>query len=256
MGSLFDGIGGFPLAAQRCGIRPMWVSEIEPFPVDVTKLRLPGMIHVGDITKLNGADLPPVDVITGGSPCQDLSVAGARAGLAGSRSGLFMEQTRIVKEMRHADLQRGRSDVLVRPRFMVWENVPGAFSSMCWYSFHTLGSPHLMKNWKPSCPGHPISSKTIKFQIQMHTQSAISTNERQASNTRPAVLGATGRLLSAYMSISFMPVGLRKAALSNSPVDCCNQPGFPQKSESNRGLRIDALFILRYFPEKFVFKLK
>ena len=129
MGSLFDGIGGFPLAAQRCGIRPMWASEIEPFPVDVTKLRLPGMMHVGDITKLNGADLPPVDVITGGSPCQDLSVAGARAGLAGSRSGLFMEQTRIVKEMRHADLQRGRSDVLVRPRFMVWENVPGAFSS-------------------------------------------------------------------------------------------------------------------------------
>ena len=94
-----------------------------------TKLRLPGMIHVGDITKLNGADLPPVDVITGGSPCQDLSVAGARAGLAGSRSGLFMERTRIVKEMRLADLQRGRSDVLVRPRFMVWENVPGAFSS-------------------------------------------------------------------------------------------------------------------------------
>ena len=101
MGSLFDGIGGFPLAAQRCGIRPMWASEIEPFPVDVTKLRLPGMMHVGDITKLNGADLPPVDVITGGSPCQDLSVAGARAGLAGSRSGLFKEQTRIVKEMRH-----------------------------------------------------------------------------------------------------------------------------------------------------------
>lgn len=129
MGSLFDGIGGFPLAAQRCGIRPMWVSEIEPFPVDVTKLRLPGMLHVGDITKLNGADLPPVDVITGGSPCQDLSVAGARAGLAGSRSRLFMEQTRIMKEMRHADLQRGRPDVLVRPRFMVWENVPGAFSS-------------------------------------------------------------------------------------------------------------------------------
>ena len=71
-------------------------------------------------------------------------------------------------------------------------------SSMCWYSFRTLGSPHLMKNWKPSCPGHPISSKTIKFQIPMHTQSAISTNERQTSNTRPAVLGTTGRSLSAY----------------------------------------------------------
>lgn len=76
MGSLFDGIGGFPLAEQRCGIRPMWASEIEPFPVDVTKLRLPGMIHVGDITKLNGADLPPVEVITGGSPCQDYADIG------------------------------------------------------------------------------------------------------------------------------------------------------------------------------------
>ena len=71
MGSLFDGIGGFPLAAQRCGIRPMWASEIEPFPVDVTKLWFPSMVHVGDITKLDGADLPPVDIITGGSPCQD-----------------------------------------------------------------------------------------------------------------------------------------------------------------------------------------
>lgn len=129
MGSLFDGVGGFPLAAVRNGIRPVWASEIEAFPIEVTKLRLPDMVHVGDITKLNGADLPPVDIITGGSPCQDLSVAGARAGLAGSRSGLFMEQTRIVKEMRHADIQRGRPGVFAQPRFMVWENVPGAFSS-------------------------------------------------------------------------------------------------------------------------------
>ena len=84
MGSLFDGIGGFPLAAVRHGIWPVWASEIEAFPIEVTKLRFPDMIHVGDITKLNGADLPPVDIITGGSPCQDLSVAGARAGLAGA----------------------------------------------------------------------------------------------------------------------------------------------------------------------------
>ena len=129
MGSLFDGIGGFPLAAVRNGIVPVWASEIEAFPIEVTRLRFPDMVHVGDITKLDGAKLPPVDIICGGSPCQDLSVAGARAGLAGERSGLFMEQTRIVKEMRHADLQRGRPDVLVRPRFMVWVNVPGAFSS-------------------------------------------------------------------------------------------------------------------------------
>lgn len=85
--------------------------------------------HLGDITKINGADIEPVDVITAGSPCQDLSVAGKRSGLAGERSGLFMEQIRIIKEMRHADEQRGRTDELVRPRYMLWENVPGAKTS-------------------------------------------------------------------------------------------------------------------------------
>lgn len=129
MGSLFDGIGGFPLAAVRNGIRPVWASEIEAFPITVTKLRFPDMIHVGDITKLNGATLPPVDIICGGSPCQDLSVAGARAGLSGARSGLFMEQIRVIKEMRQADRLRGRTTEYIRPRFGVWENVPGAFSS-------------------------------------------------------------------------------------------------------------------------------
>ena len=129
MGSLFDGIGGFPLAAVRNGIRPVWASEIEAFPIEVTKLRFPNMVHVGDITRLNGAELPPVNIICGGSPCQDLSVAGARAGLAGARSGLFMEQVRLTKEMRNADELRGRTALDIRPRFMVWENVPGAFSS-------------------------------------------------------------------------------------------------------------------------------
>lgn len=129
LGSLFDGIGGFPLAAIRNGVKPVWASEIEAFPIEVTKVRFPDMVHVGDITQLNGAKLPPVDIICGGSPCQDLSVAGARAGLSGARSGLFMEQIRIVKEMRDADIHRGRTGVSVRPRFMVWENVPGAFSS-------------------------------------------------------------------------------------------------------------------------------
>ena len=129
MGSLFDGIGGFPLAAVRNGIAPVWASEIEAFPMEVTKLRFPDMLHVGDITKLDGAMLPPVDVICGGSPCQDLSVAGARAGLAGARSGLFMEQVRVVKEMRAEDERRGRTAHAIRPRYLVWENVPGAFSS-------------------------------------------------------------------------------------------------------------------------------
>lgn len=129
MGSLFDGIGGFPLAAVRNGVTPVWASEIEAFPIEVTKIRFPEMLHVGDITKLDGAKLPPVDVICGGSPCQDLSVAGQRRGLAGERSGLFMEQTRIAKEMRKADEQRNVPAHLVRPRYLVWENVPGAFSS-------------------------------------------------------------------------------------------------------------------------------
>lgn len=87
------------------------------------------MKHLGDITKINGAEIEIVDVITGGSPCQDLSIAGKRAGLAGARSGLFMAQIRIVKEMREHDRANGRTGDMVRPRFMVWENVPGAFSS-------------------------------------------------------------------------------------------------------------------------------
>ena len=84
------------------------------------------MKHLGDITKINGAEIEIVDVITGGSPCQDLSIAGKRAGLAGARSGLFMEQVRIVKEMRERDRANGRTGDMVRPRFMVWENVPYA----------------------------------------------------------------------------------------------------------------------------------
>ena len=141
LGSLFDGIGGFPLAAVRCGVTPIWASEIEAFPISVTKVRFPSMAHVGDITKLNGAELTPVDIITGGSPCQDVSVAGKRAGLAGERSGLFMEQIRLIKEMRAADEQRNReagTALAVRPRHMVWENVPGAFSSKDGEDFRTV----------------------------------------------------------------------------------------------------------------------
>ncbi len=129
MGSLFDGIGGFPLAAIRNGVTPLWASEIEKFPMEVTKHHFPDILHVGDITKLKGSELPPVDILTGGSPCQDLSVAGARAGLGGERSGLFMEQVRIAKELRKEDEIRGRTAHLIRPRYLVWENVPGAFSS-------------------------------------------------------------------------------------------------------------------------------
>ena len=129
LGSLFDGIAGFLLAASRAGIVTLWASEIEPFPIRVSKAHFPEVQQVGDITKLDGAALPPVDIICGGSPCQDLSVAGARAGLAGERSGLFLHQIRVIKEMRDADIRCGRTAEFVRPRWMLWENVPGAFSS-------------------------------------------------------------------------------------------------------------------------------
>ena len=129
LGSLFDGSGGFPLAGLLAGIVPIWSSEIEPFAIRVTEKRLPQVQHFGNISGLHGAKLPPVDIICGGSPCQDLSVAGARAGLVGARSGLFMEQMRIVREMRLAEKARGRESVNIRPRWMCWENVPGAFSS-------------------------------------------------------------------------------------------------------------------------------
>ncbi|MGN1457475.1 MAG: DNA cytosine methyltransferase, partial [Acutalibacteraceae bacterium] len=122
LGSLFDGSGGFPLGGLLAGIEPVWASEIAPFPIRVTTKRLPQMKHCGDVSKLNGAELPPVDVVTFGSPCQDLSLAGKRYGLSGSRSNLFYEAVRIVKEMRCAT--NGKY-----PRFIVWENVPGAFSS-------------------------------------------------------------------------------------------------------------------------------
>ncbi len=122
LGSHFDGIAGFPLAATINGIEPVWATEIEPFPIKVSKAHFPGMKHYGSISDISGAELEPVDIITFGSPCQDLSVAGKRAGLGGERSGLFMEAVRTIREMR--DATNG-----VYPRFAVWENVPGALSS-------------------------------------------------------------------------------------------------------------------------------
>ena len=122
LASLFDGSGGFPLGGILAGITPLWASEIEPFAVRITTKRLPQMKHYGDVSSLNGAELPPVNIITFGSPCQDMSIAGKRSGLDGSRSSLFYEAVRIIKEMRCATDGR-------YPRFAVWENVPGAFSS-------------------------------------------------------------------------------------------------------------------------------
>lgn len=122
LGSLFDGSGGFPLGGLISGIIPEWVSEIEPFPIRVTTKRMPHLKHYGDVSKMNGGEIEPVDIITFGSPCQDMSIAGKRKGLDGNRSGLFYEAIRIIKEMR--EKTNGKY-----PRYIVWENVPGAFSS-------------------------------------------------------------------------------------------------------------------------------
>ena len=122
LGSLFDGSGGFPLGGLMCGIKPIWASEIEPFAIRVTTKRIPFMKHLGDINAVNGSQIDPVDIITFGSPCQDMSIAGKREGLDGSRSGLFYEAIRVIKEMRRKT--NGKY-----PRYCLWENVPGALSS-------------------------------------------------------------------------------------------------------------------------------
>ena len=139
IGSLFDGSGGFPLAASLCGMTPLWASEVEPYPIAVTRSLFPNMKHLGSVTDVHGDSVDPVDVITFGSPCQDLSVAGKRAGLKHeangdeetTRSGLFMEAVRIIKEMR--DATNGEY-----PSFALWENVPGAFSSNKGEDFRTV----------------------------------------------------------------------------------------------------------------------
>ena len=178
MGSLFDGSGGFPLAATLNGIIPIWSSEIEPYPIKVTRRRFPSMKHYGDISKISGKEIEPVDIITFGSPCQDMSLAGKRKGMLSTcskchseykiteenkicpqcgaelektRSGLFVEAIRIIKEMREATNEK-------YPRFIVWENVPGAYSSnkgedfrtvleeICSIKDHSLSIPNPKKN--------------------------------------------------------------------------------------------------------------
>lgn len=122
LGSLFDGIGVFPLAAQRHGIQPIWASEIEKAPMSITKRHFPSMKHLGNITQIKGTDLPPTDIITFGSPCQNLSNIGNRTGLKGEKSSLFFEAIRIIREMR--DQTHG-----TYPTLAIWGNVLGAFSS-------------------------------------------------------------------------------------------------------------------------------
>ena len=122
LGSLFDGIGGWLLAARHAGITPLWASEIEPFPCSVTAYHFPDVTKMGDITQIDPDEIEPVDIVCAGSPCQDLSIAGKRKGLDGERSGLFRTAVELVRRMRERTSGK-------YPRFFVWENVPGAFSS-------------------------------------------------------------------------------------------------------------------------------
>lgn len=122
LGSLFDGIGGWQLAAVHTGIVPIWSSEIDSYPAAVTAYHFPKTKQLGDITKIDGAQIEPVDIICAGSPCQNLSQAGNRKGLQGAESSLFYESIRIVKEMKEKTYGK-------YPKFFVWENVPGAFNS-------------------------------------------------------------------------------------------------------------------------------
>lgn len=122
LGSLFDGIAGFPLAAAGVGIKTVWTSEIEPNCIEIAARHFPEAKQLGDITKLNGADLDPVDIISFGSPCQNLSTAGNQKGLDGEKSQLFFEAVRVIDEMRCAT--NGKY-----PKYIIWENVAGAFSS-------------------------------------------------------------------------------------------------------------------------------
>ena len=168
LGSLFDGIGVFPLAASRCGIRPVWASEIEKPPISITKRHFPEMEHLGDITKIDGGKIEPVHVLTFGSPCQNLSLIGNRSGLAGAKSSLFYQAFRIVHEMRDA------TDNLY-PVILVWENVMGAFSTsrrypaaeqFCWSAWtrrlqaRSGRSPRLQSYWSCRTSGCPSGNHT------------------------------------------------------------------------------------------------
>ena len=152
LGSLFDGSGGFPLGAILAGIEPVFSSEIEPFPIRVTTKRLPMVKHYGDINQIHGGKVEPVDIITFGSPCTDMSIAGKRAGLDGKQSCLFYEAVRVIKEMREAT--NGRY-----PRFIVWENVTGAFSSSGGRDFQSVLT-EIVRIKEPQAPTVPMPEKT------------------------------------------------------------------------------------------------
>ena len=150
-GSLFDGSGGFPLGGILAGIEPRWASEIDPFPIRVTTKRLPQVRHLGDIKAIDGGKIEPVDIITFGSPCTNLSIAGKRTGLHGEQSSLFFEAIRVIKEMRCSTDGK-------YPRFIVWENVTGAFSSSQGRDFQSVLT-EIVRVKNPEAPEVPMPEK-------------------------------------------------------------------------------------------------
>lgn len=158
LGSLFSGAGGFELAGSIFGIEPLWESEIEPLPIRVTERNFPDCLKLGNISTIHGWAVPKVDIISGGSPCQDMSIAGKRDGLAGDRSCLFNEQIRITKEMREDDRTSGRTGADIRPRWMCWENVPGAFTSNNRQDFQAVLT-EIVRIADPEAPPVPIPEK-------------------------------------------------------------------------------------------------
>jgi len=167
IGSLFDGSGTAPLAAAMCGMDVAWISEIEPYPCRVTAARFPGVPNHGDITRMRGDEIEPVDVIVGGSPCQDLSIAGAQKGLeGGSRSSLFFEMIRVIREMREATYG-------VYPTFVVWENVPGAFSSNGGEDFRAVLENFANLTWRSDPISIPRPDKWLPSGIIMENSFSI-----------------------------------------------------------------------------------
>lgn len=179
LGSLFDGSGGFPLAGALAGIEPVWAAEVEPYPIAVTRSRFPKMQHLGSVTGVHGDKVQPVDVITFGSPCQDLSVAGKRAGIHdGQRSNLFFEAIRIIKEMREAT--NGRY-----PAFAVWENVPGAFSSNKGEDFRCV-----LENFTKINEGGVYSTSTCEWKVDGRGRDRGRRILRCMASARRAILGS------------------------------------------------------------------
>lgn len=158
LGSLFSGSGGFELAGSLFGIEPIWESEVEPLPIRVTERNFPNCLKLGNIMAIHGWSIPKVDIITGGSPCQGMSIAGKRDGLADNRSCLFNEQIRITKEMREDDRDSGRTGTGIRPRWMCWENVPGAFTSNNRKDFQAVLT-EIIRIAEPEAPAVPIPKK-------------------------------------------------------------------------------------------------